>query len=272
VHQGRALPLDAPGHDDIANVGFVVGRRCVAVIDTGGSVRTGRALRAAIRARSQLPICYVINTHVHVDHVLGDFAFRDDHPEFVGHAQLPAALLRSRALFLRDYGDDLQAPVRPEEIVMPQRLVPLGEQASLDLGARPLLLHAWPKAHTDCDLTVYDPDSGTLWTGDLLFVARTPALDGSVNGWLTAIDSLAAMHVRHFVPGHGPPGTDLAAALTPERQYLEALRTQVRHDIASGKPLQDALQEPYATSRGWLLWEATHPHNVSRVYQELEWE
>src|SRR5450432_521465 len=41
VHIGRQLPLDAPGHDDIANIGFIVGKKCVAVIDTGGSVGIG---------------------------------------------------------------------------------------------------------------------------------------------------------------------------------------------------------------------------------------
>src|SRR5580658_4879784 len=57
VHYGKPLPLEAPGHDDIANIGFIVGRRCVAVIDTGGSVRVGRALRRAIRQRTYKPIC-----------------------------------------------------------------------------------------------------------------------------------------------------------------------------------------------------------------------
>src|SRR5579871_2680537 len=68
VHFGQPLPLDAPGHDDIANIGFIVGQRCVAVIDTGGSVRMGRLLRAAVRTHTTTPICYVVNTHVHVDH------------------------------------------------------------------------------------------------------------------------------------------------------------------------------------------------------------
>src|SRR5271155_2016062 len=96
MHRGAQLPLDVPGHDDIANIGFIVGSRCVAVIDTGGSVRIGRALHAAIRRSTSLPICYVINTHVHVDHVLGNVAFKDDAPTFVGHAELAAALERSR--------------------------------------------------------------------------------------------------------------------------------------------------------------------------------
>src|ERR1700744_760169 len=38
-HQGSQLSLGAPGHDDIANIGFIVGSSCVAVIDTGGSGR-----------------------------------------------------------------------------------------------------------------------------------------------------------------------------------------------------------------------------------------
>ena len=88
VHEGATLALDAPGHDDIANIGFVVGERCVAVIDTGGSVRTGRALREAIASRTKVRICYVINTHVHVDHVLGNAAFKADQPAFVGSASL----------------------------------------------------------------------------------------------------------------------------------------------------------------------------------------
>src|SRR5580658_6389841 len=114
VHPGKALALDAPGHDDIANIGFVVGARCVAVIDTGGSVRVGRALRAAIRTRTSLPVCYVINTHVHVDHVLGNAAFRQQGTEFLGHAQLPDALTRSREFFLKNYAADLDTPASAE--------------------------------------------------------------------------------------------------------------------------------------------------------------
>jgi quinoprotein relay system zinc metallohydrolase 2 len=273
VHRGQPLPVDAPGHDDIANIGFVAGSRCIAVLDTGGSTRIGRALLAAIRARTTLPVCYVINTHVHFDHVLGNAAFASEHAQFVGHELLPAALLRSRDLFMREHAQDLDAPAGPQQIIGPQRLVSVGQQADLDLGARHLILRAWPPAHTDCDLTVYDSASGTLWTGDLLFVKRTPALDGSLKGWLAATSALGAMQVRHVVPGHGSVGSDLTALLTPQRQYLQWLLEQVRSDIAAGRSLQEALKEPAPSlARSWLLWEATQPRNVARAYQELEWE
>lgn len=273
VHLGQPLPLDAPGHDDIANIGFVVGRRCVAVIDSGGSVRIGRALRAAIAARTTLPVCYVINTHVHVDHLLGNAAFVADHPQFIGHAQLNESLARSRDFFLKSYAADLDAPASAAQLIGAERTVPLNGELKIDLGERSLVLHAWPSAHTDCDLTVYEPASGTLWTGDLLFVHRIPVVDGSVRGWLKVIQSLALQPARRFVPGHGEPGTDLAAALASERGYLQLLVDQVDTALAHGRPLQQALKDFPADNRdGWLLWDETNPHNVARVYQELEWQ
>jgi quinoprotein relay system zinc metallohydrolase 2 len=273
VHTGKPLALDAPGHDDIANIGFLVGRRCIAVIDTGGSVRIGRALRAAIRRLSPLPVCYVITTHVHVDHVLGNVAFKDDGTRFVGHALLPDALMRSRDFFLKNYAGDLDAPATAQQIVAPDLTVPIGSDLTLDLGDRRLTLHAWPKAHSDCDLTVYDLQTRTLWTGDLLFIRRTPVVDGSIRGWLRAIDSLAHMDVKQVIPGHGPVTADLAAALAPERHYLQALLADVSAELARGESLQQALKAPDPVDQGnWLLWDETHRHNVARVYQELEWE
>jgi quinoprotein relay system zinc metallohydrolase 2 len=273
VHEGRALALDVPGHDDIANIGFIIGSRCVAVIDSGGSVAIGRALLASVRRHTPLPVCYLINTHVHVDHLLGNFAFARERPQFLGHAQLPAALARSREFFLANYAADLEPPANAGELLGPGRTVEVGHDFEVDLGGRRLTLRAWPVAHTDCDLTVLDSRTGTLWTGDLLFVGRTPVLDGSLKGWLAALQELAGMSVRHVVPGHGAPGDDLQRALEPQRHYLEALQDMVRGEIARGVTLPEALRASDFPGRsGWLLFDETHPRNLARAYQELEWE
>ena len=271
VHRGRALPLDAVGHDDIANIGFIVGSRCIAVVDTGGSVRQGRALLAAIRARSALPVCHVINTHGHVDHVLGNAAFVSDATRFVGHARLGAALGNSAAFFVAEYAPDFDAPASVRQVVAPTLTV--DAVRVLDLGARRLVLRAWPRSHTDNDLSVFDEKTSTLWTGDLLFRERLPAVDGSVRAWLEVMATLAALDVARVVPGHGAPSLDLDAALRDQRAYLQALVDDVRKAIGNGQSLQQAIAEAgQSQRRDWQVWEPTHARNVTRVFQELEWE
>jgi quinoprotein relay system zinc metallohydrolase 2 len=214
----------------------------------------------------------VINTHVHVDHVLGNAAFKAPATQFIGHAQLAAALSQSREFFLKNYASDLDPPPSPQQIIGPDTTVAIDTDLDLDLGARHLHLRAWPKAHTDSDLTIFDDSTATLWTGDLLFVQRTPAIDGSIKGWLAVLDRISAVPAKHVVPGHGPPSVDLPAALDPQRRYLQALLVGLRQEIADGKPLQAAIKEVNPEHAGWLLWDETHPRNVARVYQELEWE
>ena len=213
-----------PGHDDIANIGFIVGEKCVAVIDTGGSLAIGRELRAAIAEHTPLPVCFVINTHVHVDHVLGNGAFVGAGVSFVGHVRLREAIARNKDFFIREYAGDFDPPPHARQVIGPDRLV--GGKLTLDLGARELVLRAWPTAHTDCDLTIYDAGSGTLWTGDLLFRGRLPALDGSIKGWLSVLDELQGMKVKLAVPGHGRPTRRLGTAIEPNgaicRHWLTA--------------------------------------------------
>ncbi|HSR02170.1 MAG TPA: MBL fold metallo-hydrolase, partial [Methylophilaceae bacterium] len=75
VHHGEHLDIDAGYQGDICNISVVIGDKGVAIIDTGGSLKVGQTLHAAIRNITSLPIQYVINTHVHPDHIFGNGAF-----------------------------------------------------------------------------------------------------------------------------------------------------------------------------------------------------
>ena len=271
VHQGVHEEASAENEGAIANIGFIIGDAAVAVIDPGGSFAEGRALRAAIRERTERPIRYLILTHVHPDHIFGAAAFRDDHPEFVGHAKLPGALAQRGDYYLRRFQGALGAEADGTEIVAPTLLVE--DRLDLDLGNRPLGLWAHGPAHTDNDLTVFDRNTGTFWLADLLFVDRIPVIDGSLLGWLARLDEVTAIAADRAVPGHGPASVPWPAAAEPERRYFAAVAHDTRAAIKAGIGIANAYRQVANSERGhWLLFDEYHPRNVTASYKELEWE
>lgn len=267
------ISLPTPGNlGAISNVGFIVGGNSVAVIDTGGSFAVGLRLRAAIRANTNLPIRYVINTHMHPDHIFGNVAFRDSNAAFVAHHKLPRALAARTTHYLNAYrtyiGDGGFAGT---EVVMPTQLV--SAPVELDLGDRIIRLTPYPTAHTDNDMTVFDVTTRTLFTGDLLFVRHLPVLDGNLNGWLAATEELAKVDAAIAAPGHGALQKSWPGALESQRRYLTALRDDVRAAIKSGRSLRDASDSIKPnTSGNWSLIEDYHRRNVTTGYAEMEWE
>ena len=120
----------------IANVGFIIGRERVAVIDSGGCLLWGRRLREAVRRVSDLPISHLVQTHMHPDHVFGAAAFLSDAPVILGHSHLPAALANRQAYYTRRLHDLLGDLAAGSVIVPPNQLV--DSETEIDLGGRVL--------------------------------------------------------------------------------------------------------------------------------------
>jgi quinoprotein relay system zinc metallohydrolase 2 len=271
AHIGKTALMTAENDGAIANIGFIIGESAVAVVDTGGSVREGRRLLAAIRARTNKPIRYVIYTHGHPDHVFGAAAFDSAGTEFAGHRNLPRALAARGQFYLdafrRIMGAQLMDGVR---IIPPTRLV--DGTVTLDLGSRILTLRSWPAAHSDNDVTVLDQQTKTLFAGDLVFRSHIPVLDGSLRGWLGMLDELSTLPAARVVPGHGAV-SEWPGALSDQRRYLETLASDVRKLVARGAPITVAADTAAATERSrWQLFDDYNARNATTAFSEIEWE
>ena len=280
VHHGVHMDIDDGYKGDICNASFVVGSLGVAVIDTGGSIKVGNQLREAIRKVTALPVLYVINTHVHPDHIYGNAAFVPSNlnqakPEFVGHEKLATAMELRREQYAKINTKLLGEDAIGSELVKPT--IAVKTTLEVDLGDRKLMLTAHPVAHTNTDLSVMDSKSSTLFTGDLLFIERTPVLEGDIKGLIAELEKLKSSAtnkvIKQIVPGHGPVTKDWKIAIENQQRYLTALLNDIRASIKKGESMESAMNTAAASEKDkWQLFDIANRRNVNIIYPALEWE
>ncbi len=271
VHFGQHQFPNKTNHGAIANIGFIVGEQCVAVIDTGGNPEQGYALKKAIEKITDTPVCYVINTHVHPDHIYGNIAFKQPNVKFIGHKNLARAMAARSHYYIDKAAEQLDVHLLAKDIIAPTKEVK--RQLMIDLGNRKLMLTAHPTAHTDNDVSVLDKKTNSVWLSDLLFVKHIPVLDGSLKGWLKELNKLEKHAYKTVIPGHGAVVTDWPKSMQPEKQYLERLLIEIRAMLAKGQFIEQAIEQVgYSEKSKWLLFDKYHKRNVTSAFAELEWE
>jgi len=276
VHHGVHMDIDDGYHGDICNASFVVGSKGVAVIDTGGSLKVGSQLRDAIRKVTPLPVLYVINTHVHPDHIYGNAAFltsgpNEAKPQFIGHDKLAVAMELRREQYAKLNARLLGDDAKGSELVKPT--IAVKTTLELDLGDRKLMLTAHPNAHTNTDVSVMESKASTLFAGDLLFIERTPVLEGDIKGLIAEIEKLKSSPAKQVVPGHGPVTKNWVEALNNAQRYLTVLLTDIRASIKKGESMESTMNTAAATEKDkWLLFDIANRRNVNTIYPALEWE
>ncbi|QMU75811.1 MBL fold metallo-hydrolase [Streptacidiphilus sp. PB12-B1b] len=279
VFQRRYQPFDV-------TVSVVAGADGLAVVDTRSSLAEARELREDLRRLSPAPVRWVVNTHVHFDHVWGNAEFaapRQEPPaQFWAHAAAVAAM--TRAVQGRDpeasafkvrlaaKSPRWAANMAELEEVVPDHAVGGGGRAdrhTLELGDRAVHLLHLGRGHTDGDLVLHIPDADALLAGDLVEQSGPPAFgpDSYPLDWAPTLDALIATAVGPdtvVVPGHGEAVG--RAFVRAQRDAIRSVAERCAVLHAAGVPVGEAR----AAGGDWAYQPDQLDNAVERAYAQLD--
>ncbi len=281
IGNGLGAFLQAEGSWGYSNAGLVWDSGEALLVDTlFDRELTARMLSEFRRLAPVDEIGTVVNTHANGDHCWGNGLLPN--AEIVATKAAAEEMSQVSPAGMRAFLESFDAddPVAryldavfgsfdfdDNEVRLPTRC--FDGSLTLDVGTKRVELHSVGPAHTLGDLIVYVRDSGTLFTGDIVFVDSHPIVwAGPVSGWIAACDEILSLDVDLIVPGHGP----LAGRRHVEmmREYLCYVEREafVRHE--AGMTIREAARD-ISLSRFERWGEAERiVANVAAVYRELE--
>jgi cyclase len=219
------------------NIGVSAGADGVFLIDDQFAPLTPRIL-AAIKALSDKPVRFLINTHWHFDHTGGN-----ENLGTAGTVIIAQDNVRKR-LSTKQFIEFFKAPYGPSA---PSALpvITFAEAVTFHLnGDEATALHV-PNAHTDGDAIIHFRTSNVIHMGDTYFAGLYPFIDvgtgGSVKGMIAAADRALALadDATKIIPGHGPLSNK--RELKIYRDMLAAIGTKVEAMAKAGKTLPEVI-------------------------------
>ena len=272
VHFGKQEDSNTVNKGDIANIGFIIGSKSIAVIDTGGTPEIGKSLLKKIKEISKLPISHIIITHSHPDHFFGTQELINNKTIVLGHEKLERALINNFEFYKNlQFNLIKQESIKQAKLIVPNQTVKVGSIETIDIGNREIEIQAWKSGHTDNDLSIYDKKTKFFWSENI-FIQRIPSIRASIKGWKSNLDETLKMDIDTIIPGHGPLKKK-NEAIKPMMSYFDRLIKEVRKFHKTGKTLKETqnLAAPKNKEK-WLLFDSYHSSNITKTFTELEWE
>jgi len=227
---------------DGGNVTVQTGQQGVLLVDTGLAPMAPQ-LFEEVRKLSKGPVHYIINTHVHPDHVGGNEQLAKLIPP--NRAQ-PLLIIAQENVLNRMTTPVTGSTTPPVQIGLPtdEYFLPFKD---LHYNGEAIIVYHEPKAHTDGDSVVLFRGSDVISTGDIFTPDGYPFIDiargGSVNGLIAALNHILDLAVPAdkqeggtlIIPGHGRICEE--AEVVEFRNMVVIVRDRIRDAIKKGRTL-----------------------------------
>ncbi len=224
----------------VPNIGIIVGRDGVLVIDTGMGPKNAETVLRDVKKITSECIAYLTVTHFHPEHGMGAQAFPPSTTIIYPMAQKTELMAKGTDYIsvFKGFSPEIAELLKPVRIVMPN--VTFAEQAEVNLGDVSAQLLHWGPAHTLGDEFVFLPEKRILFGGDVVvnrFFPIMPDGDASGRNWIKMLERMEKLNPAIVVPGHGEVGD--ATLITKMREYLEFVRDRVEQMKSQGSALAD---------------------------------
>jgi len=220
----------------VPNVGIIVGSRATLVVDTGLGPRNGQTVLKVTNSVSTNRELYVVSTHFHPEHALGESAFPASAKIIRARAQQQdidefglslAKTFASRSPLVAELLDGAQ--FRKADVIFDR-------EHTLDLGGVRVRMLSLGPTHTRGDTIVWVEGDRVLFAGDVVmnrtFVAFASPYS-SVKAWLADFDQLEAFKPVKIVPSHGGVGD--ASLIAEQREVMKAIQSRAAELKKAGK-------------------------------------
>ena len=266
---GNVYMIQRPGGG--GNIGAQIGPDGVLLVDSLFDPMTD-ALLAAVREVTEEDIKYLINTHIHIDHVGGNENLAELGVLIFAHDNTRLRFLEEKSHFPRAGGS-----FAPQQPVAARPVITFNDTMSFHLNGEEVRAFLVPPAHTDGDVFVYFPESDVLHLGDVYRTTSYPIIDvyngGTLRGTIAAMDiaiDIAGTDTK-IIPGHGLEvvGRD---ELIEFRDMILDIQGQVLGMIRDGKKLHEvmAAQPTSAYDAEWTEDPGWGPEDfIPVVYYQL---
>lgn len=227
---------DFPNEENLgwnSNSAFVITDDGLLVFDTGSSETIGKALLKTIRTVSKAPIKWVINSHSHGDHWLGNGAFKAEKPQEMIASDVAIDLMHKNGFEWVDRFNNMTGGATGNFTPVPAKDAVVKTMTRKFGGVEVQILFSG-NSHSPGDIVFWLPEEKVLLTGDTMYTKRPPAtFDSNVKQWIAFLGEMETLEPKVVMPGHGPVSD--VKAVTRLRDYFDTLWSIVAEGYEEGK-------------------------------------
>ena len=250
---------------DIANVSFIITENSVILIDTGSSYEYGLQIKKEIEKITAKPIKYIINTHHHPDHFLGNSAFIQS--DIFATEYTKNEITQNGDLYIVNLVNIVQSAMKDTKVKTPNKNL---NSKILDLDGYKLEV-LYLEGHTKSDVAIFDYQTKILYSADLVFHKRTPATaHADIKKWIKSLEELEKIDYKFLVSGHGIATTS-KEPIKENISYLRFLDETLKQSGKNGLDIFEILEKPIPKEfESFTMFKEEFERSVINLYPSYE--